>query len=143
MRRLIEPSHLDLCCLQSLLLSPVAVKERKCIFLTLNHDSAAHFKLKKMKFLIFFISFKHWFHAEQQAPQPCDPRVLRQEPSRLQTGVARESQKHKICPNSVHQNGNGCSSSSFFRRDANYFDTAVSPNVHSSYRPFEPQREKM
>ena len=29
MRRLIEPSHLDLCCLQKLLLSPVAVKELK------------------------------------------------------------------------------------------------------------------
>ena len=27
MRRLIKPSHLDLCCLQSLLLSPVTVKE--------------------------------------------------------------------------------------------------------------------
>ena len=29
MRRLIEQSHLDLCCLQKLLLSPVAVKELK------------------------------------------------------------------------------------------------------------------
>ena len=27
MRHLIEPSHLDLCCLQKLLLSPMAVKE--------------------------------------------------------------------------------------------------------------------
>ena len=30
MRRLIESSHLELCCLQSLLLSPVAVKELNC-----------------------------------------------------------------------------------------------------------------
>ena len=37
MRRLIEPSHLDLCFCKRLLLSPVAVKELKQVTLTLMY----------------------------------------------------------------------------------------------------------
>ena len=47
MRQFIEPSHLDLCCLQNLLLSPVAVKE-----LRVDPFSEANGKSQKLSSLL-------------------------------------------------------------------------------------------